>query len=232
MRAVVIIGTLTGGKAMAWGDIPNWAPACANALLCIVKEKDLHTYYHCLRVGRLARKLARAMSLSEYEQAVLEMTGLLHDIGKVAVPTDVLTKPGRLNEQEMAIMKSHPEKSVEIIQPYGHDPFFAKVIPGVMYHHERVDGMGYPHKLQGEAIPLSARIVAVVDTFDAMSHARPYRTALPADFIVQELIDCSGTQFDSAIVKVFLEALPHFSLESDFEGPREQVAIATLLKAA
>jgi putative nucleotidyltransferase with HDIG domain len=217
---------------MAWGDIPNWAPACANALLCILKEKDLHTYYHCLRVGRMAKKLAKAMSLSEYEQAILEMTGLLHDVGKVAVPIEVLAKPGRLNDQEMSLMKSHSEKSVEIIQPFAHDAFFQQVIPGVRHHHERYDGAGYPAKLKGEEIPLSARIVAVVDTFDAMSHARPYRTALPMDFIIQELTDCSGEQFDPAIVQVFLEALPTFHREADFDVQREQPAIATLLKAA
>lgn len=219
---------------MAWEDIPTWIPACAEALVQTIKEKDPHTYYHCLRVGRLSRKLAKALGLNQFECAVLEMSGLLHDIGKVGIPEAILKKPGRLDAAEVDVMKTHSELSAEIIKPLENVPFFRLVVPGVRYHHERVDGAGYPFCMKGDQIPLSARIVSVVDTYDAMSHSRPYRTALPLERVQQELVDFSGRQFDGAIVKVFLEALPTFRLDvpDDVEAAKEEVAVAHIIKAA
>lgn len=226
-----VTGIFHEGDGVAWDDIPTWAADAANAILQTVKEKDEHTFFHCARVGRGARKLGRAMGLNEYEQAVLEFSGLFHDVGKVGIPDSILLKPGRLDKEEIDTMKSHPVKSVQIIEPLSHIPFFRFLIPGIRYHHEKIDGSGYPFGLVGERIPLMARVISVIDTFDAMSNTRPYRKGLPLDRVKQELIDFSGTQFDAQIVKTFLEALPTWN-ESEEQHERDEIVIARVVKAA
>lgn len=146
------------------------------------------------------------MGLNEYEQKVAEFSGILHDIGKMGIDKEIILKPGKLDAREMDIMRSHPVLSAEIVQPLTHHQFFKDILPGVRNHHERLDGEGYPDKKIGEAIPLFARIILVVDTYDAMSETRSYRKGLPNDIIYKELTRCSGTQFDPQIVRIFLEA--------------------------
>lgn len=214
---------------MSWDDIPSWSADIAKAILLSVKEKDPHTFYHCLRVGRVSRQLAKAMGLNEFEQAVLEFSGMFHDVGKIGVPDSVLLKPGKLDPIEVEIMKSHPMKSSAIVEPLAKTAFFRFTLPGIRYHHEKIDGTGYPYGISGEKIPLPARVISVVDTFDAMSYARPYRKAQPLEKVQQELIDFSGTQFDPAIVRVFMQLLPHLNSEKD---ETEEIAIAKILKAA
>lgn len=223
---------LQGDLGVAWDDIPSWAQAVANSILLTVKEKDPHTFYHCCRVGRGSRRLARAMGLNEFEQAVLEYSGLFHDVGKVGIPDSVLLKPGRLEPDEIEIMKSHPMRSVAVIDPLATHAFFRFLLPGVRYHHEKVDGTGYPFGLSGERIPLTARVISVVDTFDAMTNVRPYRKPLPKEKVLHELEAFAGRQFDSALVKIFLELLPHIEKESHTETTHEEVVVAQILKAA
>lgn len=213
---------------MSWNDIPSWANDVANSILQTVKKKDPFTFYHCCRVGMASRKLAKAMGLNEFEQAVLEYSGLFHDIGKVGVPDNILLKAGRLTNDEIEIMKAHPIKSAEIIEPLSHIPFFRFLLPGIRYHHERMDGAGYPFNLVGERIPLPARVIAVVDSYDAMSNKRPYREALSREKVIKELVDYSGSQFDANIVKIFIEALPYFQEETE----EENLVISHVLKAA
>ncbi|MGE0762078.1 MAG: HD-GYP domain-containing protein [Bdellovibrionales bacterium] len=217
---------------MAWDDIPEWATQIANSILLTVKEKDPHTFYHCCRVGRGARQLAKAAGLNEFEQAVLEYSGLFHDVGKVGIPDNILLKPGRLDREEIEVMKAHPIKSAAIIDPLTHNPFFRFMLPGVRYHHEKIDGTGYPFGLVGDRIPLSARLVAVVDTYDAMTNVRPYRKPLPKDKVIQELKDFSGRQFDAQLVKVFLELLPHIERQDPDKTSQEEMVVASILKAA
>lgn len=217
---------------MAWDDIPDWAKDVAQTILMSVKAKDPFTFYHCCRVGRAARRMGKAMGLNEFEQAVLEFSGLFHDIGKVGIPDSILLKPGRLNNDEIEVMKSHAEKSVEIIEPLTHVAFFRFLIPGIRYHHERVDGKGYPFGLEGERIPLPARVIAVVDTVDAMSNTRPYRNALPMEKILKELQEYSGRQFDANLVKTYLEARPHWEKEKEEEIQKKEVVISKIIKAA
>lgn len=216
---------------MAWDDIPDWSLEVARQLLDEVKAKDPFTFYHCCRVGRNSRKLAKALGLNEFEQAILEYSGLFHDIGKVKIPTEVLIKPGRLNSDEIEVMKSHPTLSAEMIQHLDHVPFFRFLLPGIRYHHEKIDGGGYPNAMKGEAIPLFARLIAVVDSYDAMTNARPYRNALPVDKAIHELRTFSGTQFDSKMAKYFLELLPYLNNE-DAADEKEELVVATLIKAA
>ncbi len=217
---------------MAWEDIPEWASSIANSILQTVKEKDPHTFFHCCRVGRGSRQLAKAMGLNEFEQTVLEYSGLFHDVGKVGIPDSILLKPGRLDHDEIEIMKAHPIKSASIIDPITHNSFFRFLLPGIRYHHEKIDGTGYPFGLVGERIPLPARVIAVVDTFDAMTNVRPYRKPLPKEKVLQELLDFSGSQFDQQLVKTFLKLLPHLEKTSPEKHAEEEAVIAKILKAA
>lgn len=188
------------------GEIPSWSVDAINAILQTLKLKDPYTFYHCCRVGRASRRLAKALSLSEHEQNISEFSGLLHDVGKVGIADNILLKPDRLTDEEMIKMKSHAEMSCDIIQPLLHLPFFRFLLPGIRYHHEQYDGSGYPNQLYGEKIPLIARIIAVVDTVDAMTNTRPYRQPLSIERSHQELRDYSGRQFDGNIVKTYLDA--------------------------
>ena len=215
---------------MSSDQIPSWAADVASAILQMVLKKDPFTFFHCCRVGQAARKLGRALSLPEYELALLEYSGLFHDIGKVGLPDHLLLKPGRLTEAEFDQMKSHAEMSVEIIRPLTKDPFFRHLVPGVRYHHERFNGQGYPTGLVGEKIPFIARVLTVVDSVDAMMHARPYREAQNWDYVKNELVLYSGTQFDPRLVQVYLESVSKGLFEN--EHNQDEIVIPGILKAA
>jgi HD-GYP domain-containing protein (c-di-GMP phosphodiesterase class II) len=171
-----------------------------------VNEKDPETFFHCVRVGRGARLLSEAAGLDEYESKVVEFAGLFHDVGKACVPSEILLKPAKLTEDEFRIMQSHPVKSVQLLEPLQKLAFFKDLIPGVLHHHERIDGKGYPYGLAGDAIPLAARIILIVDTFDAMTVTRPYRKGLPKEAALQEIGAFAGRQFDEHLVKIYLQA--------------------------
>lgn len=215
----------------AWEDIPDWALDEARALLEEVRKVDPHTFGHCCRVGRGSRRLAKALGLNEFEQAVLEFSGLFHDIGKAKIPVEILTKPARLDKDEIEVMKSHPIKSVEMISRHENEAFFRFLLPGVRYHHEKVDGTGYPYGLSGDAIPLFARLISIVDTFDAMTQARVYRKALPREKAIKELLDFSGRQFDPQLVRVFVDLLPHWENEAK-KAEKEELVISSIFKKA
>jgi HD-GYP domain-containing protein (c-di-GMP phosphodiesterase class II) len=192
---------------MGSNDLPEWK-AITEALLQALRERDPYTYGHCRRVGRYARLLAQAAGLNEFEQRVVEFSAMFHDIGKIGIPDSILLKEGRLNEEEEKIMREHPIKSMEIISPLATIPFFKATLPGIRYHHERVDGIGYPDGISGDQIPLNARIILISDTFDAMTTTRSYRKGMPVEMAYKELKLFSGRQFDKQLVKVFLEAHP------------------------
>jgi len=191
---------------MAWDEIPGWAHDVAMALLHALKERDPYTYGHCRRVAKLAGLLAQSAGLTPNEQRVVEYASLFHDLGKMGIPDRILFKPARLNEEEEEIMRTHPVKSAEIISPLATVAFFKSVVPGIKHHHERFDGMGYPYGISHQNIPLHARIILVVDTYDAMTTSRPYRKGLPTDIAYKELKLFAGRQFDPDMVKVFLDA--------------------------
>ena len=170
------------------------------------------------------------MNLPEFELAILEYSGLFHDIGKIGLSDSILLKPGRLDENEHAIMKNHAEMSIQIIRPLTKHAFFRFLVPGIRYHHERFDGKGYPIGLMGEKIPLIARAVAVVDSVDAMMNTRPYRQALNWDYVQKELIDYSGTQFDPNLVRIYLDAAKNGFFEK--EALKDDVVIQHILRAA
>ncbi|MGN0046774.1 MAG: diguanylate cyclase domain-containing protein [Eggerthellaceae bacterium] len=167
-------------------------------------ESDLETDSHVRRTQLLGRRLGERLGLSESELTSLDLLCLLHDIGKVGIPMEILNKPGRLTDSEWQVMKSHVEKGYRIANA---SPELQKIAPLILHHHEFWNGMGYPDGLSRESIPLLARILSVVDTFDAMTNDRPYRPALSVAEAKEELARCANVQFDPIIVGEFLALL-------------------------
>jgi putative nucleotidyltransferase with HDIG domain len=192
-------------------DVPDWSLKVAHAIMEMVKAKDPETYHHCIRVSHGARLLAAAAGLSETEQKSVEFAGLFHDIGKVGIPDAVLLKPSKLTDDEYKLMMSHPVLSAQILKPLEEIDFFRRLLPGVLHHHERFDGQGYPNGVSGEGIPLASRMILIADTFDAMTAERPYRKGLPAEVAYAELKVYSSRQFDPRLVAIFLEVHPRRS---------------------
>ena len=171
------------------------------ALSRTVEARDNYTEQHLHRVAGRAVELAILLGVPEGELDIVRLGGLLHDLGKIGVPDRVLHKPAALDRDEYALVRRHPEIGAEIVRPLR--PFHGPE-PAVLHHHERFDGTGYPYGLGGEDIPLSARIVAVADAFDAMTTDRPYRRALAHDEALQRLEDGRGEQWDPVVVDAFL----------------------------
>lgn len=169
-----------------------------------LEEKDSYTHGHSIRVAEYAVLLGQEIGLSEVEIREVELSALLHDIGKIGIPDSVLLKPARLTRAEFEIMKSHPVRSARILEKIS---ALRPLIPGIKHHHERFDGLGYPEGLAGDAIPLYARIILIADTYDAMTSTRPYRLALDKEIAFAELDKCAGTQFDPVLVNAFVKAL-------------------------
>ena len=191
---------------MSWSQIPQHLMNKVNEILADLKKHDVETYNHCLRVSQLCRFLAHAADLTEYEKLQAQFAGLLHDVGKMKIPLEVLNKPGKLTDEEYQLMKKHSLLSAELLEPLEESQFFREVQLAVLHHHERVDGKGYPLSLEGESIPYISRLILIVDTVDAMTQNRAYRKGLPMDVVYRELEKFSGTQFDAELVKVFIAA--------------------------
>ncbi len=203
--------------------VPLWAEILASSLLKALKERDPYTYGHCRRVARNAKLLAKSAGLNAQEQKIIEFSSLFHDLGKIGIPDRILFKPGRLTPEEEEIMQTHPIRSEEIIRPLSEVPFFKALIPGIRHHHERMDGEGYPDRIKGERIPLTARIILIADTFDAMTTTRPYRKGGATEWAYKELKQFSGRQFDEKLVQIFLKSHPKWG-ELDEEITEEFVA--------
>lgn len=178
--------------------------ATFRSLAASIQLRDHYTEEHSLRVTDLAVNTARVMGLPGDEVESLKISGSLHDIGKVAIPDNILLKPDKLTFEELTIIRNHPVIGENILKPV---LILEKEIKSIRYHHERWDGRGYPDGLCGQAIPLSARILAVVDSYDAMTNNRPYRKALSVDEAISELRRNSGLQFDEIVVDNFLKIL-------------------------
>jgi len=174
------------------------------ALILTEEAKDPYVRGHSKRVSEFCLIIGREMGFSEEKQKIIERAGILHDIGKLGIADSILQKPDKLDDEEWEVMKKHPRRAVEILEPL---QFLVEEKKIVTHHHERCDGNGYPDGLKGEEIPLEARIMAVADTFDAMNSARAYRQPLSRDAILSELKKVSGTQLDSSVVDVFLKLL-------------------------
>lgn len=172
------------------------------ALTASIDAKDEYTRGHSERVAYLGARLAEAMRMNAQAVELIHTTGLVHDVGKIGVPEAVLCKAGKLTDDEFAQIKRHPTIGYHILKGI---PSIEPVLPGVLYHHERWDGRGYPAGLAGEEIPRVGRMLALADTFDAMSSTRSYRPAMPRDKVLAEIRRCAGTQFDPALAPLFVE---------------------------
>jgi len=178
-------------------------------LVTAIEEKDQFIKGHSRRVTDYAIRAAQRLGLNEERIKKIEIlyySGELHDIGKIGISEKILNKPGKLTEAEYEVVKFHPVKGAQILKPL---KFLEESLPIVRHHHERFDGKGYPDRLEGERIPLEARILACADAFDAMTYKRPYRKKrLTLQEAIEELRDNSGTQFDPEVVRAFTEILP------------------------
>lgn len=169
-----------------------------------VEVKDVYTKGHSDRVAEYALLIGEKLNLSEADMKTLKIGALFHDIGKIGIPDAILLKDSKLTDDEYSEIKNHPTIGAHILS---NATIFADIIPIVKHHHERFDGRGYPGRLAGNDIPFFARIVAIADTFDAMTSRRSYRNALDFEYTKNEIYSCKGTQFDPEIADVFLDIL-------------------------
>ena len=174
------------------------------ALAASVDAKDRYTHGHSSRVASYSREIARRLGYSKTQQDTIYMMGLLHDVGKIGIQDAIINKKGRLTDEEYAAIKTHPSVGAEILKNISD---FPELMVGARWHHERYDGRGYPDGLSGEEIPETARIIAVADTYDAMTSNRSYRGAMPQEKVRQEIARCSGSQFDPRFAEIMLQMI-------------------------
>ncbi len=187
-------------NAMLYEDLNATFLGTLEALTTSIDAKDKYTCGHSQRVALLTAQLAEAFGLNADQVDRFRIAGLVHDIGKIGVPEYVLTKTGGLTEQEYAAIQKHPEIGAHILRDI---PQMEDILGGVLHHHEKYEGGGYPHGIAGEQIPLVARMISLADTFDAMSSSRTYRTALTRRSVLDEMKRVVGTQFDPEIAELF-----------------------------
>jgi HD-GYP domain-containing protein (c-di-GMP phosphodiesterase class II) len=186
-------------------QVEEQVSALRTSVICAFNQlldlKDLNTGVHSTRLAEWGMRVGQELGLEEPELQNLEIAALLHDIGKVGIPDAILRKPGKLEADEYALMKKHPEYGWAVLRML---PGFERAALDILHHHESFDGKGYPAGLKESEIPIVSRIVSVIDAFDAMVSSRPYRKGLPFEEAVRRLILASGTQFDPVVVQCFL----------------------------
>lgn len=173
-------------------------------LAAAIDAKDPYTRGHSERVARYSIAIGKNLSLPEKEMRNLRISALLHDVGKIGIDDRILRKPGALSDDEFEVMKQHPAKGAAIMSGVAQ---LIDIIPGMKYHHEKWSGGGYPDGLEGEQIPMQARIVAIADTFDAMTTNRPYQKAMELGYVVEKIKSFAGTRFDPHVVEAFVNAV-------------------------
>ena len=173
------------------------------ALAAAIDGKDPYTRGHSERVSRFSVATAQALGLSDADTEKIRVSALLHDVGKIGIDDRVLKKPSALTDEEFEIMKSHPQKGFKIMSQI---PAMRDFLPGMYMHHEMINGAGYPQGLQGEQIPMQARVVSVADTFDAMTTERPYQRAMELEAALTRLKSFIGTRYDARVVAAFVAA--------------------------
>ena len=186
-------------------------------LAAAIDAKDPYTRGHSERVARYSIGIGKNLGLNEKEMRDLRISALLHDVGKIGIDDRILRKPGALSEDEFEVMKQHPAKGAAIMSGVAQ---LIDIIPGMKYHHEKWSGGGYPDGLEGEQIPLQARIVAIADTFDAMTTNRPYQKAMEINYVVEKIKSFAGTRFDPRVVDAFVNAVKRgdVSIEEQVRG--------------
>lgn len=195
----------------------NLLVSVVRSLVSAVDSRDPYTCGHSERVALYARRLAQEIGLGEDACEKVYLTGLLHDLGKIGISDSVLKKCGPLTEEEFNEIKRHPDLGWAILRDLEQ---FDYVLPGVLHHHERYDGKGYPDNLRGEETPLEGRLLAVVDSFDAMTSDRPYRAGMPIEKALQILGDGAGTQWDATLIDAFLRIVPDITeIQRNYRRP-------------
>jgi len=208
-KMLSILGGRASGaieNARLYKELQNTFKQTIQALANLLEDKDPYTHGHSQRVSKYAVMIARGLGLGEGEVQTIADSALMHDIGKLGIRYEDLNKAEPLTEGEYEMFKSHTTRGKWILEPIS---FLQELIPGVYHHHERWDGKGYPMGLAGEAIPLMGRILAIADTYDAMTSHRAYRRALPHDVAIREIQAFAGAQFDPALVEVFVREISH-----------------------
>lgn len=193
-------------------------------LISVINAKDRYTYGHIERVVMYSKIFASKLNLSREDNKILVFGAYMHDIGKINISDEILNKRTSLTKKEWEIMKMHPINGVNIIKQVDS---LANISPLIMHHHERYDGEGYPSKLKGEEIPYLARVLTVIDSFDAMTFSRPYKPAMTYAEATMELKRCSGTQFDPVITEAFIEVLNEIQYDIDSYVPKKHEKFLT-----
>jgi putative nucleotidyltransferase with HDIG domain len=187
-----------------YSNLKNFLFNVIKTLVHAIEAKDSYTRGHSERVNTLVITIAEAMDLSPVDQEALSRAAILHDIGKIGISEKILNKPGKLTQEEFLRIQEHPEKGYTILKPIEQ---LNESLSAIRHHHERYDGTGYPSGLKGEEIPLYARIIALADTYDAMTSARSYRPNISYEDAVAEIVSVQGTQLDPELVQIFLKCL-------------------------
>lgn len=207
LKLLSTIAAQTGGvmeSAFLYQRLQETFRGVIRAMAVAVDAKSRWTAGHSIRVTRYAVELAQAIKLPESEIEKVNLSGLLHDLGKIGIPDAILDKPAKLSEEEWKVMKQHPIIGYEMLKDIWQ--FRGDILDGVLYHHERVDGKGYPFGLKGEGIPFMGRLLAIADGFDAMTSDRPYRAGMSKEKALEVLTEFAGTQWDKELVKAFVDA--------------------------
>jgi putative nucleotidyltransferase with HDIG domain len=197
--------------AAALAEAQDTPEQALEGLMAILQLHERDARGHATRVARLAVAIGDEMGFTDEELEVLEQGGLLHDIGKLDMPASILSKPGPLDENEWRIMRTHPQVGYDLLRS---QPRFADAAEMVLAHHEAYDGTGYPRRLTATGIPKAARVLAVADAYDSMTHPHTQRPAMPPRLAVEEIARCSGTQFDPQCAEALGFVLTH-ALESE-----------------
>lgn len=180
-----------------------------------LEERDYETEEHAERLTKLSVLLGKKIKLDDSELNKIKLLAMLHDIGKISIPDNIVLKQGKLTPDQWEIMKKHSEIGHRIAQS---SPDLTQIAPGILYHHESWNGSGYPDGLKGEEIPIISRILSIVDTYDAMISSRPYREGIPKEKALKEIKRCSGTQFDPYLVEKFVEIIKRESIQSNHKN--------------
>ncbi len=202
-------------NARLYEEIRETFHATSEALAEAIEKRDPYTGGHTKRVFEYSLAIGKHMEMTPKSLELLKLSAVLHDIGKIGIEDRILRKDAPLDADEAAMMRLHPQYGAEIMK---HVPQLKEIIPGMLYHHERIDGQGYPRGFKGEQIPLIARIISVADTYDAMTTTRPYRKGLPPEVAVAELKKYAGVQFDVRVVEAFIRAFDNGDIAGAISG--------------